>query len=140
MNIHTSEVLIELEEIVKANPLFTKVVSSEPVVALPQETDSIAAYILMVNSQPRNKGTSYGMDNYDFHGFYTITLNVDCSSDKLLIYNIIDELQRSILNDSGIWNKLVDRDIITIEYDNAEFYPKRTAVVALEVTYRLTCE
>jgi hypothetical protein len=140
MNLHTSELLVELEDIVKSNSIFAKVTSSEPVVPLAQDTEGVSAYILMPSIQPKNNGIHYGINNYDLHSFYTITINVDCTRDKNLIYDVVDSLQRSILNDSGIWNKLVDRDIITVEFDNAEFYPKRTAVVALEVIYRLTCE
>jgi hypothetical protein len=139
MNIRSAVVLLELEEILKANNLIDKVESAKPIIAIAQETAKVATYISFISSSPRSKGTSPEMDNYDFHGFFTITVNADCVNDKLFIYDVVDSIQRSILNDSGIWNHLVDRDILTVEYDNAEFYPKRSAIVAIEVMYRLTC-
>jgi len=90
----------------------------------------------VTSSQVRN---SPELDAYDFHGFFLVTMNVNCEDNRFKIYDVIDDVQRSILNDQAIWGKLVDRDIISIEFDNAEFFPKRSAIIAVEVKYRLTC-
>ena len=51
----------------------------------------------------------------------------------------MDSISRSILIDEAIWTKLVDRDIISIEYDDLEFAPKREATLIMQARYRLTC-
>ena len=139
MNNRTAELLVELEEIVKANSDLVYVASAEKVQPLASETNKTAAYINLTNNVPRLIKNSTKLDGYDNHAFFIIVVNVDCTEDKLLVYDVVDSIQRSLLNDSGIWTKLIDRDIINIEYDNAEFYPKRSAVIAIEVTHRLVC-
>jgi len=134
----SAEILIELEAILKANPILS-FVGVGKVIPIAQETNNSAAYILLNNSIPRSKGTSPEIDNYDFSGFILISVNVDCTNNKYLIHDVVDSIQRSILNDQTVWLKIVDRDILSVEYDNAEFSPKRSAIVALEVTYRLNC-
>lgn len=140
MNGNTRDLLIELEAILEANSLITHVGSSVNIEPLASESNDVAAYITLTNSVPRiAKGGSTGIDAYDIHTFFMLTINVDCTPDKFRIYDVVDSIQRGILNDSGIWTKLVDRDIINIEFDNAEFYPKRSAMIAIEVTQRMTC-
>ena len=139
MNTRSAEVLLELEAILQANASINFVDISGPVEPLASETNSVASYISCTNVVPKLYTSGPELDSYDMHGFFVITTNVDCSLDKLKVYDIADSIQRSILNDSTIWSHLVDRDIIAVEYDNAQFYPKRSVVIALEVTYRLLC-
>lgn len=139
MNIRSAEVLLEIEAILKANPLINFVDISGPVTPLASEANSVAAYASCTNVVPKLHSAGTQLDSYTQHGFFVIVLNVDCTLDKLKVYDIADSVQRSILNDSTIWTHLVDRDIIAVEYDNAQFFPKRSVVVALEVTYRLLC-
>lgn len=139
MNASSSEVLIELEAILRSNSAFTAVFAAVPVIPLAQDTNQASAYITFTNSMPQLNKNLVGIDGYDFHGFFLITCNVDGAGDKYRIHTVMDSLQRSILNDSTIWSKLVDRNLISVEYDNAEFYPKRSATLILEVIYRLTC-
>lgn len=135
----TSEVIFELEEILKANTKIDIVTSCIPGTPLVQDTSKASAYISLTNMVPKIIRNSTELDAYDFHGFFLVTLNVNCEDNKFKIYDIVDDIQRSILNDQAIWGKLVDRDIISIEFDNAEFFPKRSAIIAIEVKYRLTC-
>ncbi len=140
MNENTRDLLLELEAILEANSLITFVGSSITIGPLASEPNDVAAYITLTNSVPRvSKGGSTGIDAYDIHTFFMITINVDCSTDKFRLYDVVDSIQRSLLNDSGIWTKLIDRDVINIEFDNAEFYPKRSAMMAIEAVHRMTC-
>jgi hypothetical protein len=139
MNFSSSEVLVELEAILSASNLFDTVTSSMPIVPISQELNATAAYITFTNTVPELNKNLTSIDGYDLHGFYLITCNVDCIDNKYRVYDVLDSVQRSILNDDAIWNKLVDRNLISVEYDNAEFYPKRSATLILEVLYRLSC-
>lgn len=138
-NINTSELLRELEAVLSANQMLGKVVVSEKVTPLVQEDSPVATYIQLIKVIPRLESQSPEMDGYIFHGMFLITLNVDCTSDKYLVYDTMDSLQRSLLTDEAIWSKLIDRDLIATEYDNAEFSPKRTATCVLEARYKLAC-
>jgi hypothetical protein len=138
MNNRSAEVLIELEAILQANTDL-EAIGIGKVIPIAQETNRSAGYITFTNSVPRLVKNSTEMDGYDFHGFFVITINADCTDDKYLIYDLVDSVQRSILSDQTVWAKLIDRDIISTEYDNAEFSPKRSAILALEVVYRLVC-
>lgn len=139
MNYGSSEVLVELEAVLKANTRITSVRAGIPAVPLVQDTEAASAHISFTNTVPEMSRPLLGIDGYDFHGFFLITCNVDCTTSKYLVYEVVDSIQRSILEDSALWNTLVDRNLISVEYDNAEFYPKRSATVILEVLYRLTC-
>jgi len=138
-NSRTAEILDELEAVLKASTLLDAVHVSLPTTPIVQETSHVAAYVQLIKTIPRLSSPSPEMDGYDFHGMFLITLNVDCQGDKNLVYDVVDGVQRAILNDSMIWNKLIDRDLIAVEYDNAEFSPKRVATCVLEVQYRLSC-
>ena len=137
---YTKELLVEIREILKANHLLDYVGISESVRPIAEEQSSAAAYAILVKSIPRLEKASDGIDGYEWSGLFTVTVNVDCTSDTFLIYDVVDSINRSILNDSAIWSKLVDRDLVAIEYDNCEFSPKRTATIVVEARYRLTCE
>lgn len=139
MNQRTAELLIEVEDILKANSDLTYVTSAEKTQPLANETNPSAVYISLTNNVPTLVKNSTRIDGYDHHAFFILVVNVDCTEDKFHVYDVVDSVQRSLLNDSGIWTKLVDRNILNTEYDNAEFYPKRSAVIAIEATYRLTC-
>lgn len=137
MNARSVDVLLEIKEILQANPSIT-VVSTGKVEPLASETSDVAVYIQHPNVVPKSTRNSVNTDGYDYQGYYLLSVNVDCSADEYRVYDIADSIQRSLLSDSGIWGSLVDRDIITVEYDNSEFYPKRSMVIALEVTFRLS--
>jgi hypothetical protein len=139
VNGRTAEILDELEAVLNASTLLDAVYVSLPVTPIVQEVVGAAAYIQLIKAIPRLSAPSPEMDGYDFHGMFLITLNVDCTGNKNLVYDVVDGVQRAILNDSAIWSKLIDRDLIAVEYDNAEFSPKRVATFVLEVQYRLSC-
>ncbi len=136
----TSKVLREIEAILKANVNITYATMAEKSISLAQETKSVAVYGHQTNSVPDIKRQGALVDSYDFHGFYILVVNVDCVGDKYKVYDIIDDIQKSLLKDTEIWGSLVDRNIVSCEYDNAEFYPKRSAIIGLEVIYRMTCD
>ena len=134
----TREVLEELKKVLESNTdlLF---VDYSPTVALAQELNKTAAYISL-----EHEVQSIARQRTDISGtnrtlFIPLTINVDSGVDKLFIYDIMNSVETSILDDSLIWDKITDRDIVTIEYDNAEAFPKRTAVMLLEIKYRITC-
>lgn len=139
MNDNTKELLIELEEILKANSLITFISVSEKIEPLASEQNDVAVYTTLTNSIPKLNTSGPGLDDYNIHSFFMLTLNVDCTKDKYKIYDVVDSIHRSILNDTGIWLKVIDRDIINTEFDNAEFFPKRSAMIALEVVHRMVC-
>jgi hypothetical protein len=136
MNARSAEVLIEIKAILQANPMVTTVTIGKAE-ALAAETSDVAVYIQHPNLVSTSSRNTIGADGYDYKGYYLLTVNVDCTADDYKIYDLADSLQRSLLTDSAIWSKLVDRDIITVEYDNYEFSPKRSMVIALEVTFRM---
>lgn len=137
MNSRSAEILLELKEILVANQL-VDYVSTQAVEPLASETNPVAVYIQHTNVVPKVSRNSTSIEGYDYHGYYMLVVNVDCSEDEYKVYDVADSIQRSILSDSQIWGKLVDRDVLTIEYDNSEFYPKRSIAIALEVLFRLS--
>lgn len=139
MNDNTKELLIELEAILNSNSLITYVRTSQGIEPLASEQNTSAIYITLTNSIPKLNTSGPGLDDYNIHSFFMLTLNVDCTQDKYKIYDVVDSIHRSILNDAGIWLKVIDRDIINTEFDNAEFFPKRSAMIAIEVIHRMVC-
>lgn len=134
----TREVLQELIAVIQSNTELDHV-ALVPVAKLEQETHSSAVYVSLegeILSIERQRIDSAG---YTRTMILPLTINVDSGIDAFRIYDVVNSIESIILNDGPLWDKIIDRNIVTIEYDNAEFYPKRTAVILVEIKYVTAC-
>jgi len=139
-NIYDSRVLAsELEAILKANSDLDYV-SSGAVVPLASETNVTAAYIAVESIAISPTIASTGVNAYDRHMFVSIYCNINTSKASLHILDLSDSIERSILTDNTLWDSLLDRDVVAINFDNQEHSPMRAFTVLLDIRYRLRCE
>jgi len=139
-DIYDTRVLVkEIEAILKANSDL-ETVSLGAVVSLSQETASTAVYISVDSVVLEPNKASVTVNAYDRHLLVSLYCNVNEDSQPLLIYDIADSIERSLLKDNSLWTSIVDRDIVAVNFDSQEQYPRRAATLLLDVRYRLRCE
>lgn len=134
----TSEILQELIALLKANTTLEHV-ALVPVEKLEQETHQTALYVSLegeILSIERQRIDSGG---YNRTLMLPLTLNVNSNDNPYRVYDVVNEVEATILNDELLWVKIMDRNLVTVEYDNAEFYPMRTAIILLEIKYKMAC-
>lgn len=138
MTSNSSDILRELEAILKGNS-WNPMVSLGKVTPLASETEAVAIYISAESIALEVRGTVLGVEGYNRHFFITLYCNIKTDSDYLKVYDFTDSVERSILDDNAIWGKLVDRDIVAINYDNQEHLPMRSVTILLDINFRLAC-
>lgn len=129
----------EVEAVLKANTDL-EVVSTGKVVSLAAETAETAVYISADSIAIELNKPSTTMNAYDRHLFVSLYCNINVEDDDLLVYDIADSVERSLLKDNALWTSIVDRDIVAVNFDNQEHYPKRAVTLLLDIRYRITCE
>ena len=135
----TKEILQELIAALQSNTDLDSV-ALVPVVKLEQELNQAALYVSLEGEILSIERQRIDVSGYTRTLMLPLTVNVDSDADPYKIYDVVNSVEATILNDGPIWDKIIDRNIVTIEYDNAEFYPKRTAVILLEIKYKMACE
>lgn len=107
--------------------------------ALDQETTWSSVYIIpgADTFKPRVIGT--GVSSYDNGLFVRCIANVDCSDNPTEWCDVRDNIIQSMLKDSDIWNTAVDRDIVSVVYDDMVKFPLMTMEILFEFTLREVC-
>lgn len=85
-------------------------------------------------------GNTSGREGYRRTFLINVHILVDCKSDHLRIFDAVDTLEASILNDTELWKTVINRDIATINYDHGDTVPYRAATILVEAVIRLDCD
>ncbi len=137
--LNTSEVVTEVVDVLEQSTIFSKVAVTK-VMPLSEEDTSSAAYVgVKAISYEQDRQTSEAC-GYIRSLFLTIDINLHCDESPLELLDIVDKTERAILSDSKIWDVVINRDMVGVEFDELQFYPRRTATMLLEITYRITNE
>lgn len=134
----TKEVLLELKAILEASKLQPIVTISDlkPLTELTNDlTIDISLESVIYTQETQNSGRSGYMRN----NMILVHVGVDCREDPTVLYDTVDEIENSILEDSDIWTVVVDRDITSVSYDHNETPPYRGATILMEALVRLSC-
>ena len=134
----TKLIIKELTAVLEASDDIDKV-STGPLEPIVTEESSAAVYIAVESVTLENSRLTTGANGYDRHMLINLYCNVDTSEDPLGIYDFMDGLERTILDDSELWTVLVDRDVVGLNFDAQQFEPKRTVTMLIDISYRLTC-
>ena len=137
--LNTSQVVNEVVDILNQSSIFSRV-STEKITPLAEEDSNTAAYVGVKAISYELVKASNKPCGYNRSLFLTVDINVQCSYSPLELLDVIDKTERAILNDSSIWSVVIDRTMVGVELDELQFYPKRTATMLLEVTYRISNE
>lgn len=135
----TRKIVQELVAILTASKDLEKV-SSSAVIPLAQETAETAVYVGVVNVTSEIASTGLGLDSYDRNMTVSLYCNVDCKDDDNKIYDITDSIERTVLKDNDFWDTIINRDVVAVEYDAQEHFPKRSAVIILNIMFKLSCD
>lgn len=138
-NIDDSRKIVEELKAVFAANADVSFVSTGAVEPLASESHDVAVYISPEEIATEPVFNTTKSNGYNRHMLVTLFCNVDCTDDNLRVFDIADSLERSLLTDTAIWGSLIDRDIISIVFDNQQSVNKRTVSVLLDVMYRLNC-
>lgn len=136
--IETRKVVEEIEAVLNANSLINHV-STGALIPLAQETEEVAVYISVMNIGLEPVRMSTNASGYDRHMLINIFCNVKCEDDPLKLLDVTDIVEKSILTDNAIWTSIVDRDLISINYDDQEHFPIRGATMLFDFSFRLDC-
>jgi len=80
-----------------------------------------------------------GIDAYDNRLYIRLVVNTDNTEEDLLWVSTRRKIIDAILKDSAIWSSLVDRDIVSISYDDGVEHPRRTMEMIFEFRVREEC-
>ena len=137
--VETRKLVEELKAVLQANSTIDKV-STGALVALAQETEEVATYISVMNVGLEPSRMSTGTSGYDRHMLINVFCNVNCENDPLKLLDVTDSVEQSVLKDSKLWVSIVDRDLVAINYDDQEHFPKRGATMLFDFSFRIDCD
>ena len=83
--------------------------------------------------------TGYDASKYDNFIYIRLIINMDCSDDELSWTRTRRKVIDAILNDSPIWSKIIDRDIVSAVHDDYSNYPRKTMELLFEFRIREDC-
>ncbi len=137
--LNTVEVVKEVVTILEESPIFDKV-SVEKVTPLSEEDVNAAVYVGVKAISYENARASSGSCGYNRSLFITLDINLHCDESPLELLEIVDKTERTVLGDSKLWEVIINRDMVGVEFDELQFYPRRTATMLLEITYKISDE
>ena len=131
------KILEDLQEILEACPLVSKVSQGKPI-PLQQEDRFPAVYIMPDTTTYDQSRLGTRKKDYDDYFFVLLKVNTNNTNDDLDWVEVEDSIIKSILSDTEIWDSIIDRNVVTSGYDNYSNYPKREFEVAFEFRLRET--
>lgn len=135
---NTSTIVKEVLDVVTSCPSLSYTALSAPV-PTDQETNLTAAYINLDTVLPVLDKYRPDQTGYRRSLLFSITINSDCTDNLYALYDTVDAVEKTILDDNVLWGVIIDRNIASIDYDNSKYINKRTAMLLLEVTFRIDC-
>lgn len=131
------QLLLELEQVLRAVPGVKKVSHGKPL-ALTNETDFATVYIIPQITTYKNRTNSKCKGGY--YEVFPVNLLVNTNNSTDLEYLQLEEAIISyVLDDSKLWTKIVDRELVTVGYDGYESYPKREFIIQFEFKLQSSC-
>lgn len=132
------DLLIDLEQILRTVPSINRVSHGKPF-AISQEDAFTSVYIVpdATSYQPFKQGTAVSSyDNILYVKLYVNTLN---ETDPLAYTYVHSDIVKAVLDDSGLWSKVVDRDVLACTFDEYGEYPRKSFELLFELKYREPC-
>lgn len=132
----TRQVIDELTELLKANSL-QPVVTTNKIVPLASASEDVYVDVTLETVVFTLDSMSSGRGGYMRNFLFSLYVAAQVGTDNLVLMDVVDSLEHSVLSDSGIWKYIVDRDIISVTYDHAEQAPVRGATIIVEVRVKM---
>ena len=132
------QVLKDMKEILQAVPQIEFVHIGKPR-SLPEEDTFPAAYILPASEVFQVDRQGLSLAGYDTSYLVRVILNISNELDDLYFGEVIDAAIRGVLDDTLVWNQIINRDIVSVTYDEFGQEPKSSAELLFEFRYREPC-
>lgn len=131
------QLLTELEQVLKAVPSVNKVSHGKPN-PITTETDFNAIYIVPELTTFENRTNTKCRSGYNEVFPVSLVVNSD-NQDPLDWIELENDIINYVLDDTKIWTTIVDRELVTVGYDNYDNFPKREFIIQFEFTLRSSC-
>ena len=137
MTVH-ERVFTAMVQIIDTAPSITSTIVGKPT-PLAQERSWDSVYLIpgADTFKPRDLGTSVAA--YDNSLLIRCIVNVNCDKYGLQWAVTRDEVIQAVLKDSEIWGDIVDRDIVSIVYDDMNSFPLMAMELLFEFKLREEC-
>ena len=114
-------------------------VSHQKIPSLEQEDTFTSVYIqpTVDNFTPYIQGKA--LHSYDNNVYIRLLIHTNNTADELGYTVVREDIITAILDDKRIWSILVDRDIVSVVYDDANLYPLRSMEILFEFRIREDC-
>lgn len=114
-------------------------VSHGKVAPIDQEDTFTAVYISPDMDSFEGFVAGTNINSYTNTFYIRLTVNMDCTGDELLWVSIRRKIIDSILSDTAIWSNILDRDVVSIAYDDYGSYPRKSMAMLFEFKLREEC-
>jgi len=132
----TRQIIEELSQLISASSQQPKVTVND-ITPLSELTEDLAVDVTLETVVFTLDSNSAGRAGYLRTMLFSVYVAANVGEDNLVLMDIVDSLESSILNDNKIWKYIVDRDIVSVNYDHAEMAPVRGATIVLEVRVKM---
>ena len=132
------QVLTDVKEILLATPGINKVELGRHL-NVEQEKTFTAVYILPDTDVFELKRLGTGISAYDNKFYVRLLVNINSTEDEFLWIQTREDIINAILYDTEIWNGVIDRDIVSIVYDDYASMPKSSMEILFEFIVREDC-
>jgi len=133
----TQKVLTELKAILIVSKL-KPLVSINELQSTSEATGDVLVDISLETVLFSLNKSSTGRDGYERTFLINVHVLANCKNDKLRLFDIVDELENDILKDNELWSTVINRDVVSINFDHGET-PYRSATLLVEAVIRLDC-
>lgn len=105
------------------------------------QTEDTFTSVYLVPTADRFMQESHGASasSYDNIVFIRLIVNMDCRDDELLWVKTRRKLIDVVLDDSPLWNTVVNRDLVSIAHDDYDAYPLKSMEILFEFRLREEC-
>ena len=137
MNTH-KKVLTDLQAILETASLVGKTVIGPPQPLASEDTFS-AVYIMPTSEVLKTAVNSSSIAGYDDYFLVRLVLNVNNTESTLHFTEVRDQVIRAVLQDTQIWDQIIDRDVVSVVYDEFGLMPLSSLEIVFEFRFREVC-
>lgn len=80
-----------------------------------------------------------GIESYSNTFLIRLVVHMDCSEYDLQWVNTRSLIMNAILDDTAVWNNIIDRDILSIAHDDFESHPYKTMAMLFSFRLQESC-
>jgi len=107
--------------------------------AINSEDTFASVYVIPGADSFTSRTTGTSVHSYDNSLFVRCIVNDNCIDDELNWTDTRDQIIQAVLADSEIWKQAVNRDVVSVVYDDMNNFPLVTFEILFEFSLREEC-